>query len=162
MAGGRPTGEIVPLSTETISLFNKSPFKSEKHLCDFLENNLRKFCLEEFGVELESYVREANLGGSFLLMGYKAPRIDFMIILKDGRRIGIECKGSKRGLNEMVSSIGQILNYLLVAEQQGIPFSKILLVSGTFNNHIFSIVNKFHLPVDILYLSKEYRLKHHG
>jgi hypothetical protein len=128
-------------------------FVSEKELCDFIESNIVLFCEECLGVEYRSHVREKRLFTN-KSRGHKGnKRIDFLVVTKDNRRIGVECKNPKY-TSELSSAIGQCLTYLTLFEIMGEPVSKMCIVASKIEPELLLTIDRFNLPVGFVAIDK--------
>lgn len=129
-------------------------FRSEKHLCDFLEENIDKFAKTWLGSDLEEYKREWELKKWKRNFGPRQPRIDFFIRLKNGKKIGVECKKPKQVFHEMTRAISQVLSYGVIAEKNGEKLDELILVSDKYDETTFAVLKEYKLPIRLLIIGR--------
>lgn len=158
MPKGRPTKMNISSEEEAIKILNtETYFKNEKHLCNFLEDNIEQFALDNFGSPLKYYKREWALGANTYFHGVN-PRVDFMLELQDGRVIMVECKCPKNAAYSSVAmTIAQLLSYSVSAKRNGKHVDKLVYLTTKYNPIIIEVIQEFNLPIDLVLLSKEYR-----
>lgn len=135
---------------------NRNDFQNEKEFCDYIELNIAVFCKDLLDGELESYKREWFLNDLFPKFGTNKPRIDFMIKLKDGRRVGVECKNPKNLFSELARTLSQLLAYSVIAEENKAPLDELILVTSGYDDYLIKVVKKFNLPVRVFLLNRLY------
>ena len=139
-------------------LFKEESFPLEARLGDLLESNMSEFCRDIFGFPPLYVKREFRLGQTIVHKSIKPPTIDFLVELTNGSRVGIECKGSNKSTPEIVAGLSQLLAYSIYADGLGTPFDELVLVSGTYHPILQRVVEKYHLPVRVVFLSKRQKL----
>ncbi len=135
---------------------SRNDFKNEKDLCDYLEKNIKIFSKTWLNCEVKEYKREWEMS-IYRRFSARLPRIDFMIMSKDGKRIGIECKNNKNvSFSDISRSIGQLLAYSVLADNAGVSFDELIIVSSKIHYCVHDVIKKYNLPIRFLVISKEY------
>lgn len=106
------------------------------------------------GYELESYIREYPLVKGLRAKVRGNRRIDFLIITKCGKRIGIECKAPKFR-SELSYALGQALTYLTAFENVGKPLDKIFILATKIDPILPTVIQRFNLPVGFIAFDKD-------
>ena len=142
------------LSSETVALkSSKSDFKSEKELCDFIEDNVQLFCLQILNREYSKHTREFYLT-YFKAFGANKPRVDFFIKTKEHENFIIEVKNPKNTYGELINSVSQVLSYLIIAEENKVVIHRAMIVCSRYDVRLIKIIKKFKLPIDVCVLQK--------
>ena len=150
----RPTKEHGDYYLDDIRhIFNSGDFQNERKLCDYIEENIESFC-DELGIEMESYERESYIFRRFKFTEGNQPRIDFKIIGKDGKVTLVEVKNPKNLHREIHMAIGQVLNYILIAEKNGIEVDRAVLLTTMCDKQFLDVIKRFGLPIDVVLMSK--------
>ncbi len=134
-------------------------YLSEKEMCDFIELNAVRFCSDVLGVEYASHTREFQMTSLRKFGEGQKPRIDFVFRDNKGQQFGVECKFSKQIFHETTRAISQVLAYDVLAEQNNIPFKKMILVLSNIDPIAIEIIRKYKLPVEVILLSKKFFAK---
>lgn len=136
------------------NIFNNSnDFPKEKNLQDYLDINMNSFINDILGLEYKNHERE-----SFIInrsFGCNKPRVDFLVNLKTDECVLIECKNPRNIHREITSAIGQILDYILLAEKVGKKIKCTYLVTSKINQTVLDMINRFKLPIKVCLISKE-------
>lgn len=132
-------------------------FESESELCDYIETNIERFCLEVLGFELKSFVREYPLINGVTRAKKGNRRIDFYIVSKDGQSIGLECKHPKYA-SEHSSAVGQALTYIALFEQMEKRLDRIIIVSTKIDQTLPLVIDRFKLPIGFIAFDKSKHL----
>lgn len=127
-------------------------FKNEKHLCDYIEDNIENFCCE-IGIDYKSHTRESYIV-PLKLFGKNKPRIDFLINDKDGGVVLLEIKQPVNTYREINRAISQMLDYYLTAEETGHRVNKAIILTTKINDTFTKIISRFNLPIDLILFSK--------
>jgi hypothetical protein len=136
-------------------LFNgEDHFHNEKHLCNYIEDNIEKFC-EQIGIKYAGHKREAYFKQSYFGHGNK-PRIDFLIDEENGGKVLLEVKKPKNIHREINMSISQLLDYYVMAEEAGIKINRAIILTTKCNDSFIGVIERFKLPVEVVLLSKKY------
>ncbi|MDQ0825410.1 hypothetical protein QFZ60_001583 [Arthrobacter sp. B2I5] len=131
-------------------------WKSEREFVDFLEVNLAQFAEEELGASYLSHVREWYLT-DLKPFGANKPRIDLMVRLKDGRRIGIECKRPTGSFSDISRSISQLLSYSVIANQNNAHMDQLYLLTTQYDEVLYQVITKYELPIKVIVFSRDQR-----
>ena len=126
-------------------------FKNEKHLCDFVENNIDQFCLDVLQEELIEFKKEFGMYES--IFGSKIytrpPRADFMIKTKNKVAI-IEAK--MHGMHNCNSAIGQLLTYATCYKNK---YTDLILLVPKIPIMVLHTIENFELPIKVVLLTEE-------
>lgn len=136
-------------------------FKSEKELCDFIDDHAEDFAKDILNIEYKSHKREFYLGQRInVSLGFgNMPHIDFMFEGNSGKVILVECKNPSNVYAELSNAIGQILSYYCTAKENGIEVDRMCIVTGRYNDKIRKVINQFNLPIEVYVMSKQNALK---
>ncbi len=129
-----------------------SDFKSEKELCDYIEDNIKVFCLD-IGINYKTHERESYIT-KHLRFANSKPKIDFLIQDQDGEYILLEVK-KPRYQREAVIAISQILEYTVIAEREGLKVKKSYILTTKCENDVIEVIQRFNLPIDLILFSKK-------
>ncbi|WP_035290243.1 hypothetical protein [Clostridium sp. KNHs214] len=136
------------------NIFNNSnDFPKEKDLQNYLDINMKSFVSDILNLDYKNHERE-----SFIInkrFGGNKPRIDFLINLKNNECVLIECKNPKNKHREIISALGQILDYILLAEKAGKKIKDTYLVTSKINQTALDIIDRFKLPIKVCLINKE-------
>lgn len=136
------------------NIFNNSnDFPKEKNLQNYLDINMKSFINDILGLKYQNHKRESFIVNKSF--GGNKPRIDFLVNLKNNECVLIECKNPKNKYREIVSAIGQILDYILLAEKAGKKIKDTYLVTSKINQTVLDIINRFKLPIKVCLINKE-------
>jgi len=127
-------------------------FKDEKHLCNYIEDNMESFC-SEVGIDYKSHTRESYIV-RLKMFGKNKARIDFLIEEKDKGIVLLEIKQPRNTYREINSAISQMLDYYLTAEEAGYKINKAIILTTKINDTFTKIVNRFNLPIELVLFSK--------
>lgn len=130
-------------------------FISEKEMCDYIESHYNDFARDVLEIEYGNAQREYYFG-----IGGRTnkPHIDFMFTSKDDKNILVECKNTGEA-GGLLNGIGQLLSYIIIAENQGIKISRSCLVLNKYDDRIRAIIDRFNLPIEVFIFSRDYILK---
>ena len=53
-------------------------------------------------------------------------------------------------------AIGQVLNYILIAEKDGIEVDRAVLLTTMCNKQLLEVIERFKLPIDVVLMSKDF------
>jgi len=135
-------------------------FKRESELCNFIEDNIQIFCLEELGVIYASHKREHPVVKSRKrIKGLR--RLDFLIKTRAGENIGLECKVPLYP-SELPAGIGQILSYKMLMDLAGTPINRFVLVSSKMDVVAPMMIQEFRLPIEFIAMDKKKSLTWQG
>jgi len=133
--------------------FLKQDFQTESNLCDYLELNIKLFCIQCLGLHYVTHTREFPL----LSHRRKAKRIDFLIETQSGMVI-VECKNPIH-ICEVHNAVGQILNYeTLLKEYHQKDAHRLIIVTTKYDPEVNLTIKQFNLPVHLIGLDKEHHL----
>lgn len=135
-----------------------SGWSTESEFVDFIEVNIERLCTDILGGDYKSHQREWALMEQRMFGGNK-PRIDMMIELKDGRRIGIECKRPKNSYSELSSVVSQLMCYSTIAEDNGLPMDEMYLLTTQYHNIVDRVIKRFNIPIKVVIFSRNKRLE---
>lgn len=136
--------------------FNDSnKFKNEKEMCNYIADNIDKFCKDVLNVEYEECLREWYFTpvGARRLSGNK-PHIDIAVKCKDGEYVLIECKNPRHDYKENINAIGQLLDYIRIAEDNGYKIKDSWICTSKHKIGLTYTIKKFNLPINICVLNK--------
>lgn len=133
-------------------------FLSEKEFCDFIEANIKLFCLECIGVKLQRYKREYQINKSIPRQHKSSKRIDFVIWSECGKIIGVECK-APRNSEGISSAIGQSLTYIAMMEIADVRIDHFFIVSTKIDLVLPLVISRFNLPIGFIAVDKTKYLK---
>lgn len=135
-------------------------FRSESELCDFIEDNIQVFCLDELGVIYASHKREHPVVKSRKrIKGLR--RLDFLIKTRAGENIGLECKVPLYP-SGLPAGIGQILSYRILMDLAGTPINRFVLVSSKMDIVVPMMIQAFELPIEFIAMDKKRSLTWQG
>ena len=138
---------------QVISLFNKAEyFRSEKHLQDFVEENMALVCRDLFADELLRYDRESYM--EFKRFGANKSRVDFLVEGRKGNYL-VECKKPKNTQRELNRCLTQILDYIIIAERNCIEIKESWLITSKYHNTLHQIILRFKLPINVCVINNE-------
>jgi len=92
--------------------------------------------------------------------GFCKPRIDFLLILQNKERIGIECKNIKKNrgnFTDLVKTMSQLLAYDVLAEQYQHPLDRLAIIATGCNPVVMQVIKKYNLPIQLFILNKTRR-----
>jgi len=143
-------------------IFNsKNHFKNEKHMSDYIEDNIRLFCKEiledEYITHSREYVFESGWrkrNGNSVKKGEHNTRLDFLIICKNDN-YAVEVKNPKQIRSSLVNAISQIMNYQYEIEKRSIRAS-LVLVSSKHSVRFVELVRHFGLKFRYILFNKDY------
>ncbi len=124
-------------------------FKNESELCNFLEANIEDFCDTRLGARYKTHSREFPM--TMQMFGSRPKRIDFLVELEDGTKVGIECKGTRNATD----AISQILGYSMYNR-----FNRMVIVSSKYDPLTQDIIERYKLPITYFCLNREYVLEY--
>lgn len=154
--GKHPGGALLDgkyLYKEIEDHFNSADdFKTEKELCDYIELNIKAFC-EDIGIHYQNHARETYIT-KIKRFGANKPKIDFLVKDKQGKKTLIEVKNPKNLQREINRSIAQMLDYYIIAEENGHEIDKAYIVTTKCNPSFIKIVQRFNLPIGLILISK--------
>ena len=139
--------------TEALKCLDKD-FASEKEMCDYLEQNIDKFCVDILGLEYKSHKREYRISGR----GSRAKKIDFFIQTMCGQNIAVEAKNPTFAGYELASAIGQVLGYICLFESVEQKVDRVVLLSSKIDWVIPATIARFNLPIHFVALDKSKHL----
>ena len=129
-----------------------SDFKTEKDLCDYIETNIKLFC-SDIGVNYKGHERESHIT-KFKRFGNNKPKIDFLVEDHEGEYTLIEVK-KPRYLREAIVGISQMLEYIVIAEKEGLKLKKSFILTTKCDCEFIEVIERFNLPIDLILFSKE-------
>lgn len=135
--------------------FKSKEFNKEKDMCDYIEDNIDIFCEEVLNTKYISHQRESYLDKAVKLQPNK-PHVDFFIETENKEYIIVECKNPINVYRENVLAIGQILDYIRVAENNGFKIKEAWICTSRIKEGICETINKFNLPIKVCLLNKKY------
>ena len=134
---------------QVFNLFKESnEFSNEKQFGDFIEKSLPYIFSKTLKLNIKSMQREAKFGNG---VGVIKQRVDFLCILQDGKRIGIECKRHFAPFRQQIDSIGQCLYYKSIFK-----LDEIYVISPCFHPSFIELIKAYDLPIKIGILNKTY------
>lgn len=128
-------------------------FKSERELCDFLENHIRDFCSDFLEVEYKSHVREKKLFNIQRNRVKGNRRIDFYIETVCGKVIIIECKHPIT-LCELSPAVGQCLSYACLLANKGVKTDRVILLSTKIDQVVTQVITDYSLPIEYMVMDR--------
>lgn len=135
-------------------VFGSQEFRNEKELCDFVEANIDAFCME-LGISMAAYERESYITRIATFGKGNRPRVDFLIKETGGGVTLVEAKHPRNLYREVNMAISQILDYILIAEKEGIKVNKAVILTSACNRQVLEIIKRFELPIDVVLISKD-------
>ena len=128
-------------------------FASEKEYTKFVLANIDEWVLNIFGETVKNTHQEWYLA-KVRRFGANQPRIDLMIELNNGKRIGIEIKNPKQLFHESSRAISQLLSYSIIAEENEVPIDEMVLVVPEFHPVLGKMIAKYNLPIRVVLITK--------
>lgn len=131
---------------------NQNNFKTEKDVCDYIEDNIKLFINNNLGLNYLEHERE-----SYIIprgFGKNTSRIDFVVTTTNKEKVLIEVKNPKNIQRELNRSVAQVLDYYLLAERRGFKVNSAWLVITKINQSMIDIIVRFKLPINICVFSK--------
>jgi hypothetical protein len=152
MPAGRP---IVANELDLIYFNANQDFTDEKSMVDYVMLNLKRFLLEDFGVEPEGVKREFCLNGD-TRKGSQGVRIDLFVRTKCGQNLAFEFKNPQKRnpYTELSRAFGQCLMYHQEFGKLLKDPVRIILVSNRFSKEAFEMLSKYSLPIEMICLNK--------
>lgn len=136
--------------------FLKKDFKNEADMCDYIEWNIKLFCIQCLGVTYKSHTREYAVRSN----RRKSKRLDFLIVDKSNNLIIVECKHPIH-ICELHAAVGQVLSYAsLLKASTGKEAKKLAIVSSKFDSEVLLTIKQFNLPITLVGLDKSHHLLH--
>jgi hypothetical protein len=129
------------------NIINKD-FKSEKHLQNYLSDNIELFCKDAFNENYVSHELEKTINTIGRLFGPRGKRVDLYLVT-DKNRYVIEIKRPKFG-TEMRSAIGQLLDYGREFDKE----HKLVLLSTMIDMDTIKTIQHYNLNIKYIYTSK--------
>lgn len=59
-------------------------------------------------------------------------------------------------VNELSGTISQVLNYFVIAEENGIKLDEIAIFSSKFDETLVRVIKRFNLPIRIFIITRKY------
>lgn len=132
-----------------------SEFSKEKDLCDYLEHNIKLFCIDFLNIEYKSHIREFEAGVRPRFQA-RGRRVDFMIEDSLGNIHLVEVKNPKTE-SENIQAIGQILSYGSLFNQfdsHNRKFKTLNIVTTKFDFSAYLTIMDFNLPISLFTMNK--------
>ena len=143
---------VVPLTPrQAIARFAASPYETEKDLCKHVEENIRPLCRDLGYPEVIGYKRECRVSST----GRRATRVDFRVEISPGHHILIECKNPCHTGRELLASVGQILDYAVTSESDGVSVVDCWLLTTKLDLACLQVVHRFRLPISMCVLGSD-------
>ena len=136
-----------------IGTFQFSGFKSEKDMCNYIEDNIELFCVDVTGEKLRSYKREYTITGR-QFFAHKTACVDFLIVTESGKRILVEVKNPKQIHSEMIRSVSQLLAYGAIADMYT-PVDRLILATSNTCEAVQLMICKYELPIEVVLLNRD-------
>ena len=137
-------------------VFISRDFNNEKEFQKYLIDNVELWCKDFFGSEVKDVKEQWYLNKFNKKFGSNKPRIDICLNTRDGKRIGIEVKNPKQCFCELSRSISQLLAYGILAENNGVPFSDLVIIVSRFDDILLQIIKRFNLPIRVFIVNRRY------
>lgn len=132
----------------------KRYFKNEKEFLKYLLINSDKWVEDFYKSKIIEIKKEWDFKkrGTF---GGRNPRIDISLLLKDGRRVGIEVKNPSQAYSELSRSISQLLSYAVLAEENGVNYDELAIITSSIDPILLKIIKKYNLPIRVFIVTRE-------
>jgi hypothetical protein len=137
------------LKSSTVDITGK--FKTEREMCDYLEQIIDIFSTDIVGEPLIEYKREYHLKTDYLKGKSGSPRVDFFI-KTNSHNVFIEVKNCKE-FRQHSWAIGQLLAY---GAESDIDITKLILVTSSINDITVNTILKYELPIELSLFTKDY------
>ena len=131
-------------------------FKSEKELCDYIEDHINLFCIVVLSDIYISHKREYQI--SEYSKCRKNKRLDFYIECEKYRYV-IEVKNPIYK-SELQAGVGQVLSYIVLLENKSMKVDKYIIVTTKYDELVAISIEKFKLPIDLVIFSKSKYLRY--
>jgi hypothetical protein len=125
-------------------------FQSEKHMKEFILNNINQFCNDVLGVKFKSFISEYKISDGTR----KNKSIDLLITTIDNQKIAIELKNPKHK-SELQPALGQCLVYITSLEISGQKIDRFILISSSYDFLIPITIKKMNIPIEFAVMDKE-------
>ena len=135
---------------------DKDDFSKEVDMCNYLEDNIKLFCKDVLGVEYISHKRESYLDKNNRRLSPNKPHVDFLIETSNKEYIIVECKNPISVYREDMLSIGQVLDYIRIAENNGYKIKQAYICTSRFKKEMCELIKRFNLPIGVCLLNKNY------
>jgi len=157
---GRTKSFKLPVDPNSLPTFKtiSTGWNKEAQLVDYIERNITLFTKDVLREEYQYHVREWSMREQ-RMFGGNQPRIDLMIMTKSGKRMGVECKLPKQSFSELSRAVSQVLAYSVIAEDNGLPFHKLLIVTTQYDTIVHKIIQKYELPIGVVVMDKKERME---
>jgi len=144
---------------DIIDQYLNNGFKSEKEMCDYIDQYAQYFAQDVLEIKYINHKREYYLGAkvNFNYHG-NLPRVDFMFEHNKGI-ILVECKNPTNTYAEIINGIGQLLAYYCICKNNDINVNRMCLVSSRYLHSVRQIINLFKLPIEYYMLTRDNILK---
>jgi len=139
--------------TANLEDFRKeSSFKNEKEFQKYLVLNADYWITDFFGGP--GTLEEQHYFG-LKYFGSNKPRIDLVIKMEDGSKIGVEVKNPIQCFAELSRSVSQILANAILEEDFSSEFDQLALITSRFDPIVIKIIKKFELPIRLFVVNKD-------
>jgi hypothetical protein len=156
--GGRPAlyvnGNYI-FNENEVNLIIKQDFKTEKDLCNYIENNIELFCIDVLNDIYISHSREFSINKKMRYNDNK--KIDFFIKCAN-KTYAIEVKNPTYK-SELYAGIGQLLTYTVLFEINQIKVDRYILLTTKYDEIASKTIKKYNLPIDLYIFCKSTYLK---
>jgi hypothetical protein len=152
---------IPPLNSNTVwkdNYSNIKEFKNEDEYQSYIENNIELFCKDVLNLgdyvshKSKFYIEKKKLFGA------NSQRPDLYIVGTKKTAL-VELKYPKNGFAEIRNALSQLLCYSVLAEENGLEYDKLCLVSPVHKIKLFSTFKKFAPFIELYYLTRDYNSK---
>lgn len=138
--------------------FQSKDFKTERELCNYIEENIKLFCRDVLEIEYMGHEREYVICEDRRINKKHKARVDFRFKNNDGD-IYVECKNPTHVYSESNGALNQILAYSCVADFYQRKVSRLILLTTKYNVILGATIRKFNLPIEVFVFSKDHVLK---
>jgi len=150
---------IKSTEAEMLQIFNgANDFKNEKEMCDYIELNIKEFCMELFGDDYICHKREYGFVNTGKRMGCGVPkgesntRIDFVVRCTNNTYF-VEVKNPIQIQTELTRAIGQLTLYQYHADIKSAG-SPLVLVSSKYNDLFYKLLKKHNVRCKYMLFNK--------
>jgi len=127
-----------------------SKFESERHMKDFIIQNLDFFANDILGIKFKSFENEFKISDG----QKKRKSIDLLIHSVTGEKIAIELKNPTYK-SELQSALGQCLTYMTALDISGQKIDRMVLVSSVYDFLVPITISKMKLPVEFVVMDMD-------
>lgn len=153
--GGRPPIQTEAIWKDSYSITNE--FKNEEDYQSFIEENIERFC--EDVLQLGKYVsHKSKFYVEIKRFGGNRQRPD-LYIQGENKSAIVELKYPKNSFSELRNALSQLMCYSVLADENGLKYDKLCLVSPIYQSKLFSTFKKFAPFIELYYLTRNFNSK---